>query len=255
MKMRTVNIRTKRKIISALRAYGKNLAKWSQTKTKLSPKRANVFLLGTIFGRSINADRVWEAAEWICDSMGDDDDPSIMWKTFKTIEPKRLRGFLRYGYGGYAFHRHYKTLSRQIPEAANHILENYDGDPRKIWNNQRDIFFVRQRLDAIPGIGPALSRMAVLTLARDMGLLGGKKAKKKLEPKPDVHVKRVFKRTGLTSRRSTFDDVIKVAKEFCSDFPAVLDFPSWTIGRNWCTEKRAQCRECPIDNVCPKLNG
>lgn len=180
--MRTVNIGTKRKIISALRAYGKNLAKWSQTKTKLSPKRANVFLLGTIFGRSINADRAWEAAEWICDSMGDDDDPSIMWKTFKTIEPKRLRGFLRYGYGGYAFHRHYKTLSRQIPEAANHILENYDGDPRKIWNNQRDIFFVRQRLDAIPGIGPALSRMAVLTLARDMGLLAGKKAKKNLSP-------------------------------------------------------------------------
>ena len=93
-----------------------------------------------------------------------------------------MRGFLRYGYGGYAFHRHYKTLSRQIPEAANHILANYDGDPRKIRNNQRDIFFVRQRLDAIPGIGPALSRMAVLILARDMGLLGGKKAKKQLEP-------------------------------------------------------------------------
>jgi len=42
------------------------------------------------------------------------------------------------------------------------VLERYDGDPLKIWNNRRNIENVRNDLKEFRGIGPALSRMAVL---------------------------------------------------------------------------------------------
>jgi len=45
---------------------------------------------------------------------------------------------------------------------------------------------VRELLEEIPGIGPALSRMAVLILARNYGLLGGKEPLSQLDIKPRV---------------------------------------------------------------------
>jgi endonuclease III len=150
--------------------------------------------------RAVNADRAWAAAEWICDALSDPDDVASLWRTLQQMDKTRLRGFLRYGYGRRAFHRHYKTFARLLPEAADHLLTNYRGDPRRIWNGRRDVSDVRGALDGIPGIGPALAKVAVLILARDHGLLGGKKARKQLDVKPDVHVCRVFQRAGLIER-------------------------------------------------------
>jgi len=167
---------SQKNVVKALLAYAKKMDDWVKpikNKRRFRSSAANSFLLGVMFDRSINADRAWEAAEWINDSLGDPEDVTILWKELKKIQPHKLTGFLRYGYGGKSFHRHYKTFARQLPEVANIILEYYDGDPRKIWNNQRNVTKVRERFESLPGIGPALSRMAVLILARNYGLLGG----------------------------------------------------------------------------------
>ena len=79
--------------------------------------------------------RAADGGEWIADMLGDDTDVTVLWKTLRDMETRRLVGFLRYGYGGQAIHRHYKTFARTLPQAAEHILENYDGDPRKIWTD------------------------------------------------------------------------------------------------------------------------
>jgi hypothetical protein len=131
----------------------------------MRPRTANAFLLGVMLDRSVPADRAWEAAKWICDSLGDDRDVSCLWIALRDMERTRLKGFLRYGFGGKAFHRHYKTFARLLPQAAGHILEKYEGDPRRIWNGRRNIEEVRSLLDAVPTIGSALAKMAVLILA------------------------------------------------------------------------------------------
>ncbi len=169
------------------------------------------------------------------------------------MEPSRLRGFLRYGSGGKAFHRHYKTFARLLPQAATHLLDIYDGDPRLIWRNQRDVEEVRRRLDAIPAVGPALARMAVLILARNYGLLGGKRARQQLDVKPDVQVTRVFRRSGLVQLGATDDDVVEAARALAPDFPAALDAPAWDIGRTWCRPRQPQCSACPLRMPCPQL--
>jgi len=208
-----------------------------------------------MFDRNIPAGRAWEAAEWVNDSLGDPGDITALWRNLVEIEAKRLLGFLQYGYGGKAFHRYYKTLARQLPTAAQIILNSYNGDPRSIWNNQRDVEVVRERLEEIPGIGPALSRMAVLILATTYGLLGGKQSLPQVDIKPDVQVMRVFRRSGLIAPKATESEAIKIARLLNPEFPAELDPPSWEIGQKWCRPTSPKCSDCPISVECPKLFG
>jgi len=254
--MQTKNIRTKRKVVSALKAYAQKMEDWVHPIAKVKkfrPSAANSFLLGVMFDRNIDADMAWEAGEWINDSLGESNDPSALWKALVRMERKQLLGFLRYGYGGKAFHRYYRTFANQLPKAAEHILKKYNGDPRRIWNSRRDVSRVRESLEEIPGIGQALSRMAVLILARNYGLLGGKSALPQLDIKTDAQLMRVFKRSGLIAPRDTEQDAIETARKLFPRFPAVLDAPAWEIGRKWCHPRNPECKVCPITKVCPKI--
>lgn len=250
------NIKTKRKVARSLIAYGKSMEEWvrpTEKSRRFQPLAANSFLLGVCLDRGISADRAWDAGQWIAESMGDEADPSALWQTLQSIEKRRLNGFMRYGYGGKAFHRHWKTFSDQLPKIAAIIIEKYRGDPRKLWNNQRDIEKVRNRFEELPGIGPALSRMAVLILVRNYGLLGGQEALAQLDIKPDVQVMRVFRRSGLVERENDLDGAIQRARSLSPDFPASLDAPAWEIGRTWCKPRRPKCGECPINSGCPRI--
>jgi endonuclease III len=256
--MSTPNIRTKRKVARALRAYSRKMGDWVRpidNTRKLRPNTANAFLLGVMFDRSIKWQLAWEAGKWINLLLGDDSDPTVLWQRLADMEPKRLRAFLRYGNGGKAFHRHWKTFARLLPEAAQHILDNYGGDPRRIWNSQRDVRAVQGRLDEIPTIGQGLANMAVSILALTYGLLGGRAALPHLDVKPDVHVKRVFRRAGLVDQRASDTAVIEAARLLAADWPAALDSPAWDIGMKWCRPSRPNCGECPIGAACPKLLG
>jgi endonuclease III len=219
----------------------------------MRPHAANAFLLGVMFDRSVPWERAWDAADWMCQSIGDPENVASVWHALANMESRRLLGFLRYGYGGKAFHRHYKTFARLLPQAAEHMLKHYQGDPRRIWNDERDVNDVRSRLDSIPTIGPGLARMAVLILAREYGRLGGRKARQQLDPKPDVHLRRVFQRAGLTEPGSSMSALVESARCLAPDFPASLDAPAWDIGRNWCRPSRPNCRQCPLSKVCPRV--
>lgn len=244
-----------RPVVKALLAHARTMEDWVrpiENTKKFRPSAANAFLLGVMFDRSVKADRAWEAARWINDSFGAPTTVRSLWDELSTVESRRLIGFLRYGNGGRALHRHYKTFARQLPEAARLLIKKYDGDPRRIWNNKRDVAEVRKRLEEIPGIGPALSRMAVLILARNYGLLGGKAALSQLDIKPDIHVMRVFKRCGFLSHTAKPNDAVVVAQHLYPKFPGALDAPAFNIGINWCRPSKPKCTECPIVIACPR---
>lgn len=254
--MATPNVRTKRNVAKALRRHTRSMpgwVHWSKITSKMRAHDANSFLMGVMLDRGGLAERAWDAAEHFCSSVGDPEDVSRLWNNILAMEPPRLRGYLRYGYGGKAFHRYYKSFAKLLPRAAEHLLENYGGDPRLIWNNQRDIAKVKQLLDDIPTIGPGLASMAVLILAREHGLLGGKTARQQLGPKPDIHVRRVFTRTGLVPKGAPDDGIIEVARKLSPDFPAALDAPAWDIGQRWCKPSRPLCTDCPLGTVCQRI--
>ena len=198
---------SKRWIANALLKYAESMDDWVKPVDgirRFSLPRANSFLVGVLLDRQINTKRAWDAADWIVDSIYDKE--LRFWEAVRELETRKIRGFMRYGWGGKAFHRNWKTMADNLQKCADIIIEEYGGDPRKIWNGERCVSSVRKRLEELPGIGKALSRMAVLILARNYGLLGGKDALPSLDVKPDDLLMRVFKRTGLVPARPSFED-------------------------------------------------
>lgn len=247
---------TKRKIVNGLLEYAKRLpdwARWTKTKRKLTLPAANKLLLGLMWDRSMNADLAWDNARQVLTLIDAPNDGSTFWESVDKLETRRLRNFLHYGNGGKSFHIYWNQYTKQLKDAARFMLETYDGDPRIIWNGQKDVDTVRTRLEEIPGIGKALANFGVLTLARTYGLIGGRKAKAQLDVKTDVHIMRVFRRAGLAPRNANAKAVIQAARELSPRYPAALDGPAWHIGRNWCRHSRPICSDCTLKDHCPRI--
>ena len=245
---------SKRWIANVLLKYAESMDDWVKPVDgirRFSLPRANSFLVGVLLDRQINTKRAWDAADWIVDSIYDKE--LRFWEAVRALESRKIRGFMRYGWGGKAFHRNWKTMAENLQKCADIIIEEYGGDPRKIWNGERCISSVRKRFEELPGIGRALSRMAVLILVRNYGLLGGKDALPRLDIKPDDLLMRVFKRTGLVPVKPSFEDFLVAARQLNPDFPAALDAPAWDIGRKFCAPRYPKCGECPLDERCPRV--
>ena len=102
------------------------------------------------------------------------------------------------------------------------------------------------------GIGDALAKMAQFILVRDYGIAGGKKSKKYMSVKPDVHLQRVLFRLGI-SEKKTPASVISSVDNLKLRSQADFDWAVWTIGREHChAKKEPDCSGCPLDRVCEK---
>jgi endonuclease III len=67
----------------------------------------------------------------------------------------------------------------------------------------------------------------------------------------DVHVRRVFLRTGLAE----YDDLghmIDVARRAYPERPGAIDMPTWLVGRRWCHAGLPDCPACVLRDVSPK---
>jgi endonuclease III len=253
--MATPNIRTKRKVVKALRRHARSMdwGRWRIGTTKFHALGANAFLMGVMFDFGVRAGSAWDKARDLCVRLGGRRDVTRLWKRLAAMDGRRLRGLLHHGYDGEAYHRFHSVLARRLPLAAAHIVNEYGGDPRRIWNGQRDVRAVRSRLDAIPGIGPQLASMAAFILARDYGLLGGRGGAGDHDVKVDVHVRRVFLRSGLVQPRCTDSAVRDAARLLAPRYPAALDPPAWDIGQRWCRPSRPKCTDCGIGDACPRV--
>lgn len=104
------------------------------------------------------------------------------------------------------------------------------------------------RLD-FPGIGQKKAAMAVEILDRDLGVpireLDGS------DIAYDVHVRRVFLRTGL-AEYDDLEHMIEVARRAHPERPGAIDMPAWLVGRQWCHAGLPNCPACILREVCPK---
>jgi endonuclease III len=72
-----------------------------------------------------------------------------------------------------------------------------------------------------------------------------------LDVKPDIHVMRVFARSGLIEKSAKENDAIEMAKKLHPKFPGALDAPAFIIGVEWCRPTKKKCEKCPISKACP----
>lgn len=141
--------------------------------------------------------------------------------------------------------------ARTIISLSRLVFGQFDGDAAGIWENSKPVDVV-QTLERIWGVGPGIAHMTVRILTDEFGYEPGPQGLRQIDIKPDIHVVRVFYRTGLVSERRG-EACIEAARALNPQFPGLLDWPAWEIGRTWCDERYPRCVECPLSAVCLKM--
>ena len=199
------------------------------------------FLLAVISDMGIRAERAWALPYLLRQRLG------YLGPAELVADPEAIRAAVQQEP---KLHRFVNMVPAWLTEAAQIVLSCYDGDAGALWSDGPTAIELRQRLEAFPGIGQKKAAMAVEILVRDLG-----KPLKDMSGSDiayDVHVRRVFLRTGLVER----DDVnrmVAVARTLNPDRPGALDLPAWDIGRRWCRPVNPDCLACPLNRVCPRL--
>ena len=130
----------------------------------------------------------------------------------------------------------------------------YSDDASNIWNDTPSSKTVVKRFREFWGVGQKISTMAANILVRQFGIKF--RDLKDIDISVDVHIKRIFKRTGILTIYNSPDEpekIIEVARKIYPEYPGILDFEAWRIGTEICSERQPKCSICPIDKFCPKF--
>ena len=141
-----------------------------------------------------------------------------------------------------------RQSAQTITSLSRLVLNQFHGNAANIWEDKQPSTVV-QTLEQIWGVGPGIAHMIVRILVDEFGYDPGSEGLRQIDIKPDTHIIRVFCRTGLTRNRSG-KACVEAARQLYPEFPGLLDWPAWEIGRTWCHEHNPECMECPLYNVC-----
>lgn len=138
-------------------------------------------------------------------------------------------------------------IAKSIVSVAELVVSRYAGDPNGFFVG--DVDEIRANLEEIFGVGPGIARMIIIQRLLYFGLVpppGGR-----LLPKQDVHINRVFERTGLTTT-ATETDMRRALRDCTNTDVALIDQVAWNVGINFCRSRDPLCGDCPITDVCPR---
>lgn len=235
-----------------LRAYGDELSSAGAAQTggaftdlpeadTLIKSSPDAFLIGVLFTQGIPAERAWAA-------------PYLMAVRLGGLDLHRLASdeaaVAAAIAGPPALHRFVRTVPGWVSSAARRIIAEYHGSAGNIWEPGMHVTEVTRRLLTFDGIGEKKAVMAVEILMRHFGIpLEGAECGSVAY---DVHVRRVFLRTGLVDE-DTPEAIRQAARLACPEAPGTLDLAAWLVGREWCRPRQPRCTECRLTATCPRL--
>lgn len=197
------------------------------------------FLVGAVFDRGMSWKKAWEIPYWIKNKGLLD-----VTKLASMSEPE-LEHLLeslpvkpRYGSKGGA----------QTLRDTTRLVMEFGGVAAAIWQDTSPSAVV-ETLKRIRYVGEGIASMVVRVLHDDWEMFRGQE--QQIDVKADVHVMRVFKRTGLTPSESE-TEAVNAARRLSPEFPGALDWPAWDVGLTWCIAGTPKCEKCPLALVCPK---
>lgn len=200
----------------------------------------NAFLLGVLFTQGIPAERAWAGPYLLSRRLGHLDLRRLARERDVVARAVAARPSL---------HRFKVTVAGWVSDAAERIVECWDGDASNIWPAGASVVEVSERLSAFRGIGRKKAAMAVEILTRHFGVaLTGVECGTVAY---DVQVRRVFLRSGLVEA-DTPDAIAAAAARACPAAPGSLDLATWLVGRQWCRPKAPRCEECLLGDVCAR---
>jgi uncharacterized HhH-GPD family protein len=199
------------------------------------------FLLGVIFDQGIPFERAWAAPLELQRRLGHLDPARIV------AGPEAVRTAVQQPP---KLHRFVENVSAWVVLAAGRVLEDYNGDAERIWGDEPTAKELQRRLTAFVGIGQKKAAMAVEILERDLGV-----PIREMEGSDiayDIHVRRVFLRTGFADEDSV-EHMVEVARQVYPQRPGALDDPAWRVGKTWCHPRAPDCSSCVLMASCARL--
>ena len=212
-----LSIERKRSIAEALLRFAESGAPPSEGETELTidpgadaliRRDPFAFLIGVIFDQGIPFERAWLAPLELTKRLGHLDPVRMV------AEPESVRVAVQ---TPPKLHRFVENVPAWVVLAAKKVLEDYAGDAGRIWGDEPTARELQLRLTGFVGVGQKKAAMAVEILERDLGVpireLHGS------DIAYDIHVRRVFIRTGLADQDS-MEHMVEIARQVHPDRPA-----------------------------------
>lgn len=202
-------------------------------------KHPHIYLLACLMDKQIKAERAWEIPCKVCEILGNYE------IEFLASKPESLYIDI---FKKNKLHRFNEEEARYFYKAIQKIVNQYDGDASKIWKGCPSSATVVYRFLEFEGIGIKIATMAANILARQFKIKFSDYYS--IDISPDVHVRRILKRLGYLSEKPSTEQVIYKAREINPEFPGLIDYSCWKIGRTYCHQKNPNCEDCPLKNEC-----
>ena len=132
----------------------------------------------------------------------------------------------------------YRNKAKTIKHVSKTILERYHGDLKPILSLPTED--ARKTLMQFPGVGPKTADVVLLFSAKQNTI------------PVDTHVNRVSKRLDLAPTKGNYEAVRKTLQSIYDpkDYMQV-HLLLISHGRKYCKARVPQCKECPINMLCP----
>ncbi len=202
----------------------------------------HAYVLACLMDRQIKAERAWKIPIEVFNGFGVSDVPSL-----SEIPLVELTAF----FSRKKLHRFNDIMAEVFYLGVQDILKKYNADASNIWKGNPSSSAVVYRFLEFKGSGIKISTMAANILARQFRVPFSDYYS--IDISPDVHIIRVMKRMGFVPPNATSDMIIYKARELNPEFPGIIDFSCWEIGRNWCKSSITKCDECIVGNDCKKI--
>lgn len=199
----------------------------------------HLFVLGCVVDRQIKSERAWKIPYRIGELAG-----GWHFQAFENLSLKDLKQLFKRN----QLHRYPERMAENFHAAIATIRNDYKGDASLIWSGKPSSAEVVYRFLQFKGIGPKLASMAVNILAREFKVTMSDYYS--VDISVDVHVKRVLTRAGVVRNGASNEEIIFAARALNPDYPGMLDFATFEIGRNFCRPKAPLCGKCLIRNGC-----
>ena len=203
-------------------------------------KFPHAYVLACLMDRQILAEKAWEIPWKVSEKIGGFDLPLLY-----TISPEKLKDIFQ----EVSKHRFKDNMAECFHSAVKRIVEQYDGDARKIWNDTPPSGLLISRFLQFDGVGLKIATMATNILVRQFGV--HLKENSCIDISPDVHIMRVFHRLGLISSKKR-EEAIYMARALNPEYPGIVDYSCWYVGKNYCDSNTPKCVECPFKTFCKK---
>lgn len=200
----------------------------------------HAFVLASIMDQQVKAERAWMIPYRFHQKLG-----SFSMEALLNLSEADIR---RHMTEPVILHRFVDKMARFFFRAVHRIADQYQSNAALIWNDRPSSATVVYRFLEFDGVGPKIGSMAANILAREFKVPFSDFFS--IDISADVHVRRVFGRLGLTPSDASVQQLIFRARGLHPEFPGLMDFPAWEIGRKWCRPANPACDLCYMKDCC-----